>query len=1058
MQKQKLKFTIVAFMFVMVTHSQIQSKIFKSYIEEPKKSSLIDFSKAGYAFGEQDFQYPENIIDVTSKGITPNTGKDLTQKVQNLLDETGKNGGGVLYFPKGKYIFNTNPDKVDFLKIDYDNVVIRGEGQDEDGTIFFNSTSLLQEVPNPWLSPTLIRYGYNIQGVDHFWGAAPLKYNGTKLSKKSEAKIYEAPIITQITHKAVKGSKNLRVKNATALKAGDVILLAMYNTNGSNKLIKKILNYTDEEITSDLESVNKAGKEGVASFQALLEIERIISNDQILLRQPLLMDIDVEFQPALLEAPMVRNVGIENLRFESAWDANYKHHANREVDYGWNAVNFCRVAHGWMKHVTIDNYTNPIYLQDSRNVTLDSINITGKHGHSGIKVYAHATDNLIQNVNIQMNFSHVLSGEGNATANVFRKIKMEKQTEGEGDFDFHGFAHYTYGPASHNLFEEITGLRFIYGGGAPFNFPHTSTGNVWWNVESTDIGGTKELFKHWPWSKTDRIDHHISYPSSIIVGMRANDGKFVINGTDNNRSERLITVESLNGKVFPKSLYEAQREANSGFKNPIIPGFYPDPSACRVGEDYYLATSSFEYFPAVPIFHSRDLINWKKIGHALTRKSQVDLEGCKASGGIYAPTLRYHDGLFYMVTTNVTGKGNFLVYTNDPAGEWSEPVWLEIKGYDPSLFWEDGKCHVTTTDGSALIMAEVDLKTGKNLSEVKNVWEGTGGRFPEAPHIYKKDGFYYMVAAEGGTQYGHKVTIARSKNLYGPYTSNPANPILTHANEATKRNPIQGTGHADFVQAHDGSWWAVILGFRPVVYRHHVTGRETYLTPVSWEKNTWPVINGTGSIDIEMKTPTLPLKPFPKEPTKDNLDGSLDLDWNFIRNPEEANYSLSARKGYLRLKGSKVKLDDIGSPTFIGQRQTNSESSFTTSLELDGSKKDINTGLSVFMNNLHHYDLMIKRSKGQQKLVLRSKLGHLDFNASEMEFTQNKIYLKVETTARYYNFLYSTNGIDFKAFGKLDTRYLSSETAGGFTGVYIGLFAESDKGAYTDFDWVEKKW
>ncbi len=1048
---------ITLFLIVLTINAQTRSIIYNEYVEEPEKSPLIDFSKAGYAFGEQDFQYPENVINVASKGIKPNTGEDLTQKVQALLDETGKKGGGVLYFPKGKYLFNTNPNKVEFLKIDYDNVVIRGEGRGEDGTVFFNSTSLLQSEPNPWLSPALIRTGFKIQGTDYFWGAAPLTYQANKYGKKSDQRIYDAPTVTHITHRAAKGSKNLRIKDASLLKAGDVVLLAMYNTNGNNKLIKKMLNYTDAELTPDLKSANRAGKEGVASFQTLVEIERIISGDQILLRQPLLMDIDVEFQPTLLEAPMIRNVGVENLRFASAWDGNYKHHANREVDYGWNAVNFCRVAHGWMKNITIDNYTNPIYLQDSKNVTLDAINITGHHGHSGIKAYAHATDNLIQNVNIQMNFSHALGGEGNTSGNVFRKITMNKQMEGEGDYDFHGFAHYTYGPASHNLFEDITGLRFIYGGGAPYNFPHTSIGNVWWNIESTDVKGTKELFKHWPWNKTDRTDHHLAYPSSVIAGVRANDGKFVINGMENNRSEPLITVESLNGKVTPKSLYKAQKKANSGFKNPIIPGFYPDPSVCRVGEDYYLATSSFEYFPGVPIFHSRDLIHWKKIGHALTRKSQVDLEGCKASGGIYAPTLRYHDGLFYMVTTNVTGDGNFLVYTDDPTGEWSEPVWLEIKGYDPSLYWEDGKCHVTTTNGSALIMAEVDLKTGENLSEVRNVWEGTGGRFPEAPHVYKKDGWYYMVAAEGGTQYGHKVTIARSRNLYGPYTSNPANPILTHAAEAAKRNPIQGTGHADFVQAHDGSWWAVLLGFRPVVYRHHIMGRETCLTPVSWEKNTWPVINGTAGIGIEMKTPTLPLKPFSKEPTKDDFNGSLDLDWNFIRNPKEANYSLSARKGYLRLKGSKVKLDDIGSPTFIGQRQTNSESSFTTLFELDGSKKDINTGLSVFMNNLHHYDVLLKRSKGQQKLILRSKLGNLVFNKSEMDFSQNKVYLKVKTSAKYYSFSYSVDGINYKALGELDTRYLSSETAGGFTGVYIGLFAESDKGAHADFDWIEIK-
>ncbi|HZK62351.1 MAG TPA: glycoside hydrolase family 43 protein, partial [Anaerovoracaceae bacterium] len=228
------------------------------------------------------------------------------------------------------------------------------------------------------------------------------------------------------------------------------------------------------------------------------------------------------------------------------------------------------------------------------------------------------------------------------------------------------------------------------------------------------------------------------------------------------------------------------------YRNPVIPGFHPDPSVCRVGNDYYLVTSTFEYFPGVPVFHSKDLVNWEQIGHCLTRESQLPLNKCRASGGIYAPTIRYHDGLFYMVVTNVSGGGNFYVTAKDPAGEWSKPFWVNQGGIDPTIFWdEDGKSYFMSnghqsTEG--IVISEIDLKTGKRTTEPIAVWNGTGGRYPEAPHIYKKDGYYFLLIAEGGTEYGHKVTIARSKNIYGPYESAPGNPILTHINRITQTN------------------------------------------------------------------------------------------------------------------------------------------------------------------------------------------------------------------------------------------------------------------------------
>ena len=345
-------------------------------------------------------------------------------------------------------------------------------------------------------------------------------------------------------------------------------------------------------------------------------------------------------------------------------------------------------------------------------------------------------------------------------------------------------------------------------------------------------------------------------------------------------------------------------------------------SICRVGEDYYLVNSTFEYFPGVPLFHSKDLINWRQIGHCLTRESQLPLEKCSNWGGIYAPTIRYHNGRFYMITTNVSGGGNFLVYTDDINSEWSDPIWIDIPAIDPSLYFEDGKCFVTVNPQNSIVLYEIDPETGQVLTEGHSIWNGTGGRYPEGPHIYKKDNWYYLLISEGGTEYGHKVTIARSRNIYGPYESNPANPILTHADMIAQDNPIQGTGHADLIEAHDGSWWMVCLGFRPQNGRHHLLGRETFLAPVRWDENAWPVVNGNGTISLEMNCPTLPLYTVEELPSMNNFNEvALGPEWNYLRNPNTANYSLTENPGYLRLKGTSITLDEIDSPTFVGRRQ-----------------------------------------------------------------------------------------------------------------------------------------
>ena len=493
-----------------------------------------------------------------------------------------------------------------------------------------------------------------------------------------------------------------------------------------------------------------------------------------------------------------------------------------------------------------------------------------------------------------------------------------------------------------------------------------------------------------------------------------------------------------------------------GYKNPVIPGFHPDPSVCRVGDDYYLVTSSFEFFPGVPLFHSKDLVNWEQIGHCLTRPSQLPLEKSGVSGGIYAPTIRYDNGTFYMITTNVSDKGNFIVHTKDIRGEWSDPVWLEQKGIDPSLYFEDGRCYLTTNPDNTIYLSEINPLTGKQLSESKPLWGGTGGRYPEAPHIYKKDGWYYLVISEGGTEYGHKVTIARSKKIDGPYDANPSNPILTHANVATQMNPIQGTGHADFVQAKDGSWWMVCLGFRPQSALNHMLGRETFLAPVRWDANAWPVVNGNGTIDLNMNVPTLPLQPVKKTTANNFKDGKLGLEWNYLRNPRLKNYSLTDKKGSLRLKATSVQLDDVDSPTFIGRRQEHINFNAVTTLNLLDAQDGDEAGITVYMNNKSHYDLFLKQAAGDKRsLVLRYRLGDLTHIAGEIALPKGAVSLRVTGSNDYYSFAYSTDGKTFLPIGKMNVGYISSETAGGFTGIYLGLYAASkspQSKAYADFD------
>src|SRR5215813_463153 len=505
---------------------------------------------------------------------------------------------------------------------------------------------------------------------------------------------------------------------------------------------------------------------------------------------------------------------------------------------------------------------------------------------------------------------------------------------------------------------------------------------------------------------------------------------------------------------------------NSGFDNPVIEGMAPDPSVCRVGDNYYLVTSTFEYFPGVPVYTSKDLIHWRLLSYSLSRPSQLPLVRLTRNGGIWAATIRYHDGEFYVVTTNKSeGHGNFFVHTKDPAGEWSEPVELDQGGIDPSLFFDDdGKVYLTTAGSTGcparICQSQIDIKTGKRLSDIKPLWSGTGGSSPEGPHLYKLQGYYYLMIAEGGTEYGHGETIARSRTPWGPFEAYSRNPILTHRN--FKPSPIQGTGHADLIQAHDGSWWTVFLGFRPASRLAHHLGRETFLAPVSWNEEGWPVINGNGTVTPRMDVKTLPQKLASPIAERDEFSkAKLALPWNFVRNLAAQQWSLTERPGWLRLKGSGATLEDTEAPpVFIGQRQRYFESEITTQIDFQPTRAGEEAGLALRMNNRHHYEFGIAREGEQRVVYLRYVIGSIRAEAARKPIGAGAVRLRIVSSAEMYRFQFAIGDGPFQALGEVETRYLSSEVADGFTGVFVGMFATGngkDSSAAADFDWFEYK-
>lgn len=494
----------------------------------------------------------------------------------------------------------------------------------------------------------------------------------------------------------------------------------------------------------------------------------------------------------------------------------------------------------------------------------------------------------------------------------------------------------------------------------------------------------------------------------------------------------------------------------SGFRNPVIPGFFPDPSVCRAGDEYFLVTSSFTYFPGAPVFRSADLVDWAQVGNVLDRPTQLDLSATtgNSSAGVYAPTIRYHAGRFWMIVTcfNAGAGRNFFVTATDPAAGWSDPVGIDIQGFDPDLAWDDGgNCWVHFSTGECIMRCRVDDRTGAVLEPPEPAWAGTGLQFPEAPHLIRRGDTWYLLIAEGGTERGHTVAIARGPTPAGPWEGCPANPILTHR---STNHPIQNTGHGDLVEAADGSWWMVLLGVRPRGFTpgFHVLGRETFLVPVEWASG-WPV---PGDLSLEMAVSPPGHRAGdrpggPAVPGRDDFDAStLGPQWVSIRGPLAGAASLDQRPGWLTLRGNGQDLD-AAAPVFAGRRQQHHRCRARILVDPGDSTE---AGLAVRMDEDRHYEVFAAGGR----IAVRARIGPLAEVVASAPAPPGDVVLRAETHDDGYGpdrirLGYETGGGEFGVLADLDGRYLSTEVATGFTGRVLGLYVVAGTASFDWFDY-----
>ncbi len=488
------------------------------------------------------------------------------------------------------------------------------------------------------------------------------------------------------------------------------------------------------------------------------------------------------------------------------------------------------------------------------------------------------------------------------------------------------------------------------------------------------------------------------------------------------------------------------------YSNPILPGFHPDPSICRVGEYYYLANSTFEFFPSVPIHRSKDLVNWELIGHVVTRNNQLNMEGYNASGGVHAPTIRYHNSKFYVVFTNIGETIQNLLFVADSAmTRWSDPYVITDErpwGIDPDLFFDDdGRCYFSANRKSQgeepypkyreIVTQELDLNTMQLVGELSVLSSGNvkGATSTEGPHIYKKDGLYYLIVAEGGTGDNHAVTIASSTNVFGPYEPCPYNPILTHR-FMQRSIDLRKLGHADLVQTPEGDWWMVFLGVRYTTDQKPFMGRETYLVPVEWD-GKYPVVNpGYGKVQFNYPLPPRVDSYDRKELFVDEFeDSQLHPSWTFLRSE---NDFAEVDNGALEISFQEADLESLSSPSFIGRRIESPSFEAIIDLEPIKLKPNETAGVTLLADNNNHVRIdldgqslkLIEVRNGESKLLEEATVDH------------SGLKIRVSSGDEVFSLSYARDNGAWVNF-KENIRLLSLNKYR-YTGAFIGFYGSSN--------------
>jgi xylan 1,4-beta-xylosidase len=503
------------------------------------------------------------------------------------------------------------------------------------------------------------------------------------------------------------------------------------------------------------------------------------------------------------------------------------------------------------------------------------------------------------------------------------------------------------------------------------------------------------------------------------------------------------------------------------YRNPILSGFYPDPSLTRAGDRFYLVHSTFAYFPGIPVFESVDLVHWKQIGNVIERASQLDYAGLGVSRGVFAPSIEFHDGVFYVLNTHVDGGGNYVVTAKNPAGPWSDPVWLpDLEGgIDPSLFFDDdGKAYVVNNgppegqplyDGHRAIWIQQLDRTSLKTQGPRRVLVNGGvdlAKRPiwiEGPHIYTRSGWYYLSCAEGGTGPQHSQVVLRARSVWGPYEPYPANPILTQRDLPVDRpDPVTNAGHADLVEAPDGTWWATFLATRTYEGVHYNTGRETFLLPVTW-RDGWPTILDRGrAIPYVTAGPSFmsagDQAPYTGNFTwRDDFDHqTLDSPWLHLRAPQRAWFDLKSKPGVLKIEPQLVGLETSANPSFLARRQQHMVFDASTSM-VPPRDAGVSAGLAAFQNEKHWYFLGAQQTaRGLQVFVDRKQGDSIRRIASRTMPVTSRLRLKISADARHYSFWYGSSDTDWTALVERDDgSILSTHVAGGFVGAVLGPFA-----------------